>query len=77
MKGIRPVPGYLLGAMGNGLLAARECAGLTQYQVPGISQAAISRWERGIRTPRVVDLVVLARAYGLEPAELLQMMLEA
>ena len=37
----------------------------------GIDQSSISRWQRGVITPRAEAVVALARAYGRSPVEAL------
>lgn len=56
------------------LVAARAESGLSQSQVSastGAPQPMISLYERGRRTPTVSMLLKLARAYGINPADLL------
>lgn len=53
---------------------ARETRSLTQGQVgyrSGLKPAEISRLERGMRNPRLVTVIRLARGIGVDPAELL------
>lgn len=59
---------------GRCLRTARLAADLTAVDVAGIlgcSQAAVSRWETGDRTPTLHDLPAIARAVGTSVADLL------
>ncbi|GAA1883365.1 helix-turn-helix transcriptional regulator [Paeniglutamicibacter psychrophenolicus] len=56
-------------ALGQGLVAARELAGLTQPQLAqrsGVQQADISRIERGLGNPTRDTLIRLADALGMQ-----------
>ena len=51
----------------------RESIGWTQVDLAGalgISQAALSRWESGAVSPRIADVERIARALGVDVAEL-------
>jgi transcriptional regulator with XRE-family HTH domain len=57
------------------LIEAREAADLTQTQLGkalGRTQSFVSNYERGERKVGVVDLMLIARALGIEPRELLR-----
>jgi transcriptional regulator with XRE-family HTH domain len=56
--------------LGELITAARRAAGLSQTALAaaiGTAQSVISRWERGVETPRVETLVRILRACGYEP----------
>lgn len=56
------------------LRIARQSAGLTQEAVAEMldtDQATISRYERGLHTPKISRLKVLARIYGRTIGQLL------
>lgn len=56
------------------LKAARVNAGLTQKEVSaatGHSRSTLIRWENGITSPKVKDLQVLCKLYGI-PKELIK-----
>jgi transcriptional regulator with XRE-family HTH domain len=58
---------------GTRIAEARSRAGLSQRALAdrsGVSQATLSRMEAGTRTPKMGDLLVLARAIGCSVAEL-------
>lgn len=58
---------------GERILAARKAAGLTQSQLAvaaGVQQQRISYWEKGRGVPRDHNRIRLARALGVDPAEL-------
>lgn len=53
--------------------SAREQAGLTQQAIAtvlGFTQAQIVKWESGEALPKTEDLPRVARAYGIEPIQL-------
>ena len=53
------------------LRAARVNAGLTQQQVfekTGYARSTLTRWEKGETLPRMNDLAVLCKLYGV-PSE--------
>lgn len=55
------------------LIDARKRAGMTQIQLAralGRPQSFVSNYERGERRVEVVDLILIARALGEEPQEL-------
>ncbi len=61
-------------ALCDALIAARKAAGLTQEQLAvrlHQHQSFVARVESGERRIDVVELIVLARAIGADPAELL------
>lgn len=56
------------------LRAARVNAGLTQQQVleaTGYARSTLARWEKGKTRPRVNDLEVLCKLYGV-PVECIE-----
>jgi len=58
---------------GEVLRAERERAGLSRSQLAaraGLRPGDLSRYERGVREPRLTTLVRLAGGLGLTPAEL-------
>jgi transcriptional regulator with XRE-family HTH domain len=58
----------------NKIRAARQAAGLSQYQLAervGCSQHHISRWENGERGPSAQSLKKLAKALGCKIDDLL------
>lgn len=60
-------------AMLEGLIEAREAAGLTQADLAarlGRPQPFISKIERGVRRVDIVEFYALARAIGEDPAAL-------
>jgi transcriptional regulator with XRE-family HTH domain len=60
-------------AFGDRLRAYRLAAGLSQRGLghkAGVSGCSVSDWERGAARPRPRSLRRLARALGVEPAEL-------
>jgi transcriptional regulator with XRE-family HTH domain len=62
-----PLDGTDLGEL---IASARITAGLSQTALAaaiGTAQSVISRWERGVETPRVETLVRILRACGFEP----------
>jgi transcriptional regulator with XRE-family HTH domain len=62
-----PLDSTDLGAL---IASARAAAGLSQTALAaaiGTAQSVISRWERGVETPRVETLVRILRACGFEP----------
>ena len=50
------------------LKSARRASGVTLRALgdQGISRAAISRWERGLRVPTLASIERLARIYGVD-----------
>ncbi len=61
-------------ALCDALIAARNAAGLTQQQLADKlcqHQSFVARVESGERRIDVVELIVLARAIGVDPAKLL------
>lgn len=63
-----------MGAIGSNIKAARKHAGLNQSQLAqkaGITKAAISRYESGLREPRSEHLKAIAEALGVTTDELL------
>lgn len=55
------------------LIAARDDAGLTQKQLAaliGRPQSYVSNYERGAGRVDVADLLVIAKALGLDPKEM-------
>ena len=56
----------------------RKLRGLTGYTIryvakqTGLAPIRISQWERGIRTPSITNLVILATFYGVMVDELLR-----
>ena len=61
-------------AIGNRLLKLRTERGLTQVQVAemlGVSNKAVSKWERGEALPSVDMLVALSRLYGVSVDQIL------
>lgn len=61
------------------LLAARRRAGLSQQSLAervGLTQAAITAYERGVRIPRWPDLRALAATLEVEPAWLVSPLIE-
>lgn len=56
------------------LASARKAAGLSQVQASeatGIKQTNISVFERGKKTPTLATLIKLAKAYGVDPCDLI------
>src|SRR4051794_19070235 len=63
-----------VGDLGSRLLDARRRAGLSQAELARrarVSQAAVSNWESGRRTPDLDDLFSLAAALDVDVAALL------
>lgn len=57
------------------LASARKNAGLTQMQVAkelGLTDAAVTQWEKGRTKPRTRHLLQLAELYGVTVDELLK-----
>ena len=57
------------------LVSARKNAGLTQMQVAkalGLTDAAVTQWEKGRTKPRIKHLIQLAELYGVTVDELLK-----
>ncbi|MCL1889617.1 MAG: helix-turn-helix domain-containing protein [Desulfovibrionaceae bacterium] len=57
-------------ALAQVLRARREQARMTQMRLAveiGGSEVAVRRLERGVQTPTVTTLILLARALGIEP----------
>jgi len=57
-------------ALAHALRAGREQAGMTQMQLAvaiGGSEVAVRRLERGVQTPTVTTMVLLANALGITP----------
>jgi transcriptional regulator with XRE-family HTH domain len=55
------------------LAAARAVSGSSQQEVAdsiGVSQQAVSFWERGERIPDVASQIALGRLFGVEPRDL-------
>jgi len=55
------------------LIEARDKAGLTQKQLGaliGRPQSYVSNYERGVGRVDVADLLVIAKALGLDPKEM-------
>jgi Zn-dependent peptidase ImmA (M78 family)/predicted XRE-type DNA-binding protein len=62
-------------AVGSQIRLFRERRGMSQAELArmlGRTQTAVSYWEAGRRSPDIDDLIALANALGLEPAELLR-----
>jgi transcriptional regulator with XRE-family HTH domain len=60
--------------VGGRLRAARKRAGLTQEQLAaavGASQSTVCKWEQNLYGLEVTELIALADALGIHPAELL------
>ena len=67
-------PGTAQQAFAANLIRRRKAAGLTQTQLAeraGVTQAHISKLERGEWEPRLNTIVTLAKALGVKMAELL------
>lgn len=63
-----------MGTIGTNIKTARKNAGLSQVQLAqkaGITKAAISRYESGLRKPRAEHLKAMAEALGISTDELL------
>jgi len=63
-----------LARFGAALATAREAADVSQEALAwdtGLHRTAISLLERGLREPRLETLVVLGRALGISPGEML------
>ena len=59
---------------GEQIAAARRAKGLTQKQLAdalGVTDKAVSKWERGLAKPRADKLPLLAKLYGCTIEELL------
>lgn len=60
---------------GEAIRRARKQAGLTQEElakaVGYANQSSVSHWERGTFPLKVPDAIAIARACGVDPAELL------
>jgi transcriptional regulator with XRE-family HTH domain len=57
------------------LAEARRKAGLSQYDLAdrlGVGQDFISKYERGRRRLDVIEFLRIARAIGIEPADILE-----
>lgn len=57
------------------IAAARRAAGMSQEQLGealGVSRQAVSKWESGASDPSTVNLLALARLYGVSADELLR-----
>jgi transcriptional regulator with XRE-family HTH domain len=57
------------------LIAAREAAGMNQTELGkalGRTQSFVSNYERGQRKLGVPEFILIARALGVEPTELLR-----
>jgi len=57
-------------ALAYALRARREQAGMTQMQLAvaiGGSEVAVRRLERGVQTPTVTTMILLAKALGITP----------
>jgi len=62
-------------SIGANIRAAREKSGLTQTELAkavNMTQAMISRYEQGDRTPDGYQLIAIAAALGVDPGELLR-----
>jgi transcriptional regulator with XRE-family HTH domain len=60
--------------IGQNLLQARKCYGLTQEQVSdrsGVHPTEVSRIENGRRDPQITTVFKLAKAFDLTPGELI------
>jgi transcriptional regulator with XRE-family HTH domain len=62
--------------VGDRIAQARLCLGWSQEELgarmePPKGQGAIARWETGKHSPSVDNLLAIARALGVDPAELL------
>ncbi len=61
--------------IGRNVRAARLAKGLTQRELANavseeLESMAVSRWERGVAVPNLPNLLALAGALGVEPADL-------
>lgn len=68
-----PERGRLAAAFGQRLRTAREKAGISRTRLAaaaGLDRSAMGLLERGARQPRLDTIVALARALGVDPAEL-------
>ena len=57
------------------IAAARRAAGMSQEQLGealGVSRQAVSKWESGASDPITVNLLALAKLYGVSADELLR-----
>lgn len=61
-------------AFGWRLADLRRAAGLTQDQLAdrmGVERRTVQRYEKAVYDPRYADLLIIARALGVHPADLL------
>ena len=61
--------------LGRRIQEARKAAGLSQESLGerlGVSRQAVSKWESGASDPSTVNLLALARLYGVSADELLR-----
>jgi XRE family transcriptional regulator, regulator of sulfur utilization len=66
-------------AFGQALKAARQAKGLSQEELAEeaeLDRTTPSLYERGLRTPTLSVVIEIARALGLEPAQLVSETLE-
>lgn len=62
-------------SLGEALKAHRARCGMTQEYVAqslGVSRQAVSKWESGVSDPSTVNLLALAKLYGVSADELLR-----
>ncbi|MFE9363670.1 helix-turn-helix domain-containing protein [Streptomyces sp. NPDC006978] len=73
-----PLPAWAIARrreLGQRLVAARLTAGLSQERLGdlvGMERRTIQRYEAGARDPRYTDLLLLADALGVDPADLVR-----
>lgn len=61
--------------LGEVLRSHREACHMTQEfvaQQMGVSRQAVSKWEQGASEPSTTNLIKLARAFNVDPADLLR-----
>lgn len=61
-------------ALGQRIAAHRRAAGLSQDQLAdrlGVERRTVQRYENAVTDPRYADLLLIAMALGIHPAELL------
>ena len=72
---VREEKGAVKRSLGEALKAHRARCGMTQEFVAqslGVSRQAVSKWESGASDPSTVNLLALARLYGVSADELLR-----
>lgn len=74
-KEVREEKDQPIQSLGEVLKAHRMRCKMTQEFVAeaiGVSRQAVSKWESGAADPSTINLIAVAKLYGLEPEELLQ-----